>query len=65
MQDQTENNLTDAEIAKLEACKSERDWTAACDEIKAARKGQYPADWWPKVQRSGLMYRVTQGFAKG
>lgn len=52
-------NITDEEMAKLEACQTEQDWADACDEIKAARGGvQYPDDWWAKVKMSGLMQKI-------
>jgi hypothetical protein len=52
-------NITDEEVAKLEACQTSEDWANACDEIKAARGGvQYPDDWWAKVKTSGMMQRV-------
>lgn len=48
------NNLTDAEMEKLEACKTEAEWDATCDEIKRARGGDYPPDWFAKVVLAGL-----------
>ena len=47
-------NLTDAELAKLKASKNETEWNATCDEVKAARGGQYPPDWYQKVLASGV-----------
>lgn len=42
--------LTDVEIQKLAAAKdNEAVWNAVCDEIKAARGGQYPPDWYVVV----------------
>lgn len=55
-------NLTDQEMLLLENVKTEAEWNAACDQIKGARKGQYPADWWPRVKLSGLMDRVAARF---
>lgn len=46
------------EIALLEA-PNEVAWDKVCDEIKAARGGRYPPDWWARVVKSGLMKRVT------
>lgn len=46
--------LTDDEIASLWGTKSEVDWDAACDSIKAAHGGGYPTDWWERVQTTGL-----------
>ena len=52
-------NITDAEIAMLEGCRSAEEWNTMCKGIKSVRGGQYPPDWWPKVKLSGLMDRVT------
>ena len=51
-------NLTDQEIEKLKATKSETEWNAMCDEIKRARGGQYPPDWWPRMMMSGLISQI-------
>lgn len=48
-------NITEQELEKLKSTKSETEWNAACDEIKRARGGQYPPDWWTEVVMSGLM----------
>ena len=50
--------ITNEEIKKLEDCKSAGDWGNACDEIKSARNGQYPPDWWEKVKLTGMMDRI-------
>lgn len=57
-------NITDDEIKRLEETKSEAEWNAACDDIKRARGGQYPPDWWPKVSQSGLVRRVATSWNK-
>ncbi len=46
-------NITEREISELEATRSETEWNAKCDEIKKARGGQYPPDWWPVMMMSG------------
>lgn len=48
-------NITEQELEKLKATKSETEWNATCDEIKRARGGEYPPDWWAKVAMSGIM----------
>ncbi len=58
------DGLTDDESASLQATKSEIEWDAACDAIKAARGGAYPHDWWPLVQMSGLMARQVASWKK-
>lgn len=55
-------NITDEEIAMLEAATSEREWNKACDVIKKARNNSYPPDWWVKVKMSGMMDRILAKF---
>jgi hypothetical protein len=56
------DKLTDAEFDLLTASKSESEWNAACDQVKAARHGAYPSDWWARMQLSGVMFTVFNGF---
>jgi hypothetical protein len=56
--------LTDEEMARLESCKNETEWNAACDAIKAERDGRYPSDWFPRVNRSGMMHRIAESWTK-
>lgn len=56
--------LTDKEFEELTACKNEQEWNAACDRVKAARHGQYPFDWWPRMMVSGVMRRVFDKWEK-
>ncbi len=58
------NEITPEEVQTLEACTNEEAWNAACSEIKRARGGGYPTDWWPKVKMSGMMARITARFGK-
>lgn len=51
-------NLTEAELQKLDNCKSEREWNNTCDEIKRARSGQYPPDWYQKMIMSGRVNSI-------
>lgn len=51
-------NITNEELSKLRSTRSEQEWNSICDEIKAARNGQYPPDWWAKVMMSGLASAV-------
>lgn len=52
-------NLTEAEMDKFRNTKSEREWNAVCDEIKAARNGSYPPDWFAKMMMTGLMSAIA------
>jgi len=51
-------NITEEELAMLEACQSPQDWREACHKIKGAREEAYPDDWWDKVKLSGMMDRI-------
>jgi hypothetical protein len=55
----TMDAISAAELAQLESCKSEVEWHTACVDIKGARGGEYPSDWFAKVNLSGLMHRVS------
>ena len=45
----TMERLSAGEIARLNATKSEREWNAVCDDVKRARGGAYPHDWFVQV----------------
>lgn len=51
-------NLTEEEITRLKATKSEQEWNDVCDEIKTARNGQYAPDWWARIMVSGLARQI-------
>ena len=55
-------NLTEQELQKLQSATSGEHWNQLCEEVKAARDGEYPPDWYARVILSGLMARVTAGF---
>jgi hypothetical protein len=57
--------LTQAELARLEASTNEEDWNAACDAVKRARKGIYPDDWFAKVIATGLLDRIAAKWGGG
>lgn len=54
------HNLTEQEESKLVASKNEDEWNAICDEVKAARGGKYPPDWFARVMMSGLGARAQE-----
>mgnify|MGYP003645456666 CR=1 FL=1 len=56
------NNLTEAEIKRLKETKNESQWNSVCDDIKAARNGEYPDDWFAVVMIGGLMSEVDAGW---
>lgn len=56
-------NLTEAELAALNATTSEREWNAVCDAIKAARDGEYPPDWLERVLFENVIVRARKRWA--
>lgn len=57
-------NITDLEIVNLFGTKSEKQWNAVCGEIKSARGGEYPPDWYAKIVLSGIMSIISNGWKK-
>jgi hypothetical protein len=55
-------NLTSAE--RFNTATTEDEWNAACDDIKAARGGQYPPDWYSVVIRGGILDRAQVRFTR-
>lgn len=55
--------LTDAEYRELVATSTEEEWNASCDRIKAARGGEYPSDWFPRMMVSGIVGQKSRLFA--
>lgn len=55
--------MNDDEMARLNAATTEAEWNAACDDVKRARGGRYPEDWFPRVVLSGLVGRKSEEFA--
>lgn len=43
----------------LRSTKSEDEWNNACDQVKKARGGRYPDDWYVKVILSGFLYNLS------
>jgi hypothetical protein len=43
--------------ALMESSKSDEEWDANCDSVKAANNG-YPEFWYDEIVRSGLMGRI-------
>jgi len=52
--------MTEELLNRLRNTKSEREWSALCDEIKA--NGGYPADWYARVILSGLAHTAQQNW---
>lgn len=52
-------NLTEDEMNILRSTKSEDEWNNACDQVKKARGGRYPDDWYVKVILSGFLYNLS------
>ncbi len=56
------DHLSEAELQKLKACTSNKEWNAACGEVKRVRNGQYPLDWYDVMLASGLVHVITSRF---
>lgn len=56
-------DITEAELTKLEKTKSAEEWNATCDEIKKARGGNYPPNWWAKVMMSGVAAKAKSNWS--
>lgn len=47
--------MTEEQVVKMmESSKSEDEWNANCDKVKAAFGGNYPPWWYAKIVMSGL-----------
>ena len=57
-------SLTNEEINKLESAKSAAEWNQVCNEVKRARGGEYPLDWFKRVIQSGLMASASSQWEK-
>jgi hypothetical protein len=55
-------NITSSELDRFNNAATEEEWNAACDDIKAARGGQYPPDWYAVVIRGGVLARAQARF---
>ena len=60
---QNDKPLTEAELHNLRNAKTEAQWNADCDAIKAARGGSYPSDWYAKVIQSGVLFAAQARFS--
>jgi hypothetical protein len=47
-------NLTPEEMVKMQLVGSDEEWDEFCAEVKKARGGDYPDDWYEVVLKSGL-----------
>lgn len=47
-------NLTEAELATLNAANTDDEWNAACLAIKRAHGNTYPPDWLTLVHEGGV-----------
>jgi hypothetical protein len=47
--------LTDEELKTLESANTADEWNDACLNVKRARNGQYPPDWYPRVIMGGVL----------
>jgi len=50
--------------ALMESSRSQAEWDANCDRVKAVHGGEYPDFWFAAVIMSGLLGRVSQTWPK-
>ncbi len=51
--------LTESEFAALNACQSADEWSAAVADVKKARDGGYPPDWYERMLKTGLADEIN------
>lgn len=54
--------LKGRELAKLKTAKTEKQWDRICAEIRKARNGRQPPDWWERVVASGVAREVASSW---
>ena len=55
--------MTEQEVvALMESSKTEEEWNANCDIVKAAFGDDYPGFWFVAINISGILARVTASF---
>lgn len=55
--------MTEQEVVNLmKSSKSESEWNANCDKVKASFDGSYPSFWWDAIMQSGVMSKTTANF---
>lgn len=57
-----ETLLLPSELLQLQMSKTEDEWNAVCDRVKA-RCGGYPSDWYAKVIQSGVSDSAKMRFS--
>lgn len=56
-------NISEEELFSLVSTTNVVEWNNACDDIKKARGGQYPPDWFPVVMMSGLAADIQEAWS--
>ena len=59
------HHLTGEEFNRLINCKTEQEWADACDSVKLVRNGEYPTEWFMRMNMSGLMSKIFSRFNNG
>jgi hypothetical protein len=54
--------MSEDELRLLEGARTQDEWDAAVNRIKADHGGLLPGDWAEKVEASGLKQRITANF---
>lgn len=55
-------NLTDDEFRRALDTSNPLEWNDFCDEVKAARGGEYPPDWFERMLVSGVMATIFKNY---
>lgn len=53
------DKLRDDEFNAICAAQTEKQYYEAVDQMKRARNGEYPPDWWPRMVQSGMLRKIS------
>ena len=56
--------LKEDAVKLMSSSKTEEEWNANCDKVKAAHNGDYPDYWFDAIMSSGVAWRVSMNFAQ-
>ena len=64
-QEDAENLSTPEQVVSLmESSKSEEEWNANCDKVKAAHNNDYPNWWYKEIVMSGILSKTQAKWEK-
>lgn len=60
-----DESMGEQEVVELmRSSRSEEEWNANCDKVKAAHRGQYPIFWWRAIMLSGVLKETQDAWRK-